>query len=276
MEQLDQGIQKAVEIILGKAVRLDARLIEDQLEFILANLDNKDALERLFAVDKEDLKAALDGRRKPKNLTTKRYLVVQNALKGVIDAVYAGEVARVNAHLKAMKLTPKQQASLVRASMFMKPAIKAAFLTDTMKAKHQKVSLSERVWDFSAMGKDTLLGLIRSNVAEGKNPKVIKSIIRKQLLDQSDYNIKRVVITESRRLWQEVQKESYKEFKHIKYVKLKLSPKHKTKDICDEWVAKGLIPFEDAPSMPLHPNSRSILQAVATPREEWLKDMGIN
>ncbi|KQR08831.1 hypothetical protein [Deinococcus sp. Leaf326] len=273
---LDKSIFEALEIILGKSLKADAALLEQNLDFILSNLDNAELLKEFFSKDAADLKDALTKRKRPKSISAKRYLVVREALVGVIEALYAGEVQRVLEQAERAKLTPKQRQSLLTASQFMNPDITKRFLTDALRTKHQEVALSERIWDFTQLPKETLLDLVRTGVAEGKNPQVIKSIIRKQLLDQSEYNVRRLVVTESRRLWQEVQTEAYSEFKHIKYVRLKLSPKHKVKDICDEWVSKGLIPFEEAPKMPLHPNSRSILQAVPTPTEEWKKDMGIS
>lgn len=216
------------------------------------------AIRDYFKADPEGIRLYLSKGIMPTTFAGKRFAALLPFLVQMLSAVYNHEKALVVDYLEGQS----DAAALAKRSLFLSPTIKATILDEWVNKPWKGVALSQRIWDFSTYSEDALLKLIASKVAEGKSPKQIQPIVRKIFKEQSTYNVRRLLLTEGSRIWHDVQNIAYSEFKHIKHVKLMYGVRHKKACACTPWHDKGNIPYEDAPTMPIHPFSSSYLQAV--------------
>ncbi|MFC3833090.1 MULTISPECIES: hypothetical protein [Deinococcus] len=245
--------------LVEASAKADSAVIEAALPELASMVGGSPAdLSAFFKADPEGIRLFLAKGVSPTSFAGKRFAALLPFLAEMLNAIYAHERGQVETFLAAKTAGE----DLARTSLFMSPTIKAAILDEWVNKPWKGVALSERIWDFSKASEDSLLKLIATKIAEGKSPKQIQPIIRKVFKDQSTYNVRRLLLTESSRVWHDVQNLAYQEFKHIKHVKLKYGVRHKKDCACTPWHDKGNIPYEDAPTMPIHPFSSSYLQAV--------------
>lgn len=276
MDYTDQ-IDKALERVFQEIARRDSKLLSDALPDIERLIgEDRDKLKAFFASNPQEVRLWFERRIPPKSFAARRYVALVEGLGEMLDVILSGERALLDDYLtKAVKLSEAEKSALFASSLFMSPVVKGQVLQQSLALRSQGLTLSQRLWGANTAAQDLILSTINTNLAAGKNPKEIIRIIKAEVPRQQDYVVKRLVVTESRRMWQATQKQAVSEFKHIKYVVFRLDRRHKVKDICDQWVAKGRVLYSEAPNMPLHPNSRTILQPVPTPVEEWKRDRGL-
>lgn len=275
MKDNSRNLNKALRILTDKAVTADAKLIESVMEDItqLLSIGDKDAISSYFKEDGKAVKLFLQKGITPKSFSALRFIVLLENLSSSLDVIFDVERGHVNSFLDSTNITDVQKASLVNSSLFMSPSIKATVLREYLDKPYSGYKLSERIWNLSKVSEESLMKMIASGVAEGNNPKQLAPLVRKMFNDQSSSNIRRLLLTENSRITSGVQKLAVFEFKHIKYVVLKFGVRHKVACACDAWQKKGKMKYEDAPAMPIHPNSSSYLQPIPTPVAEWKASM---
>jgi hypothetical protein len=106
------------------------------------------------------------------------------------------------------------------------------------------------------------------DVAEKNGPQAAQKQIDFAIKDKIMSEAERVARTESERAYYAAETEKIAKDPDAKYVKIRLSPKHVTKCICDK-VTKtdigfgpGIYPKEKAPVLPLHPNCGCFITPV--------------
>lgn len=259
MMDSSQVLHDALLRLTEASVLADSKVIEASVGEI-ASLVSADpqTIKDFFAADPEGIKLYLSKGIKPTSFAGKRFAAQLPQILEMVSQIYSHEKEQVIQFLEG-----KEDASkLATASLFMSPTIKLAILDEWVNKPWKGHSLSSKIWDFSIQSEDALLKMVASGIAEGKSPKQLQPIVRKVFKEQSTANIRRLLLTESSRVWSDVQNMAYQEFKHIKFVKLVYGVRHKKDCACTPWHKKGLIPFEEAPILPLHPSSSSFLQAV--------------
>ncbi|WP_159065945.1 hypothetical protein [Deinococcus ficus] len=242
----------------------DQALIDAVLPDLVKLVGDGDAraVREYFKADPKGIRLYLEKGIMPKTFAGRRFVAMLPTLLGMVDTIYAAEKMLVDNFLEGSMTAAEAQALRVR-SLFMSPRFTATVLAEWVNKPWKGHSLSQRIWDFSKTTEDTLLKLVASGIAEGKGPTALKPIIKKVFTDQSDYVVRRLLLTESSRISHDVQRIAVSEFKHIKYVVLKYGVRHKKDCACTPWKNKGKMLYEDAPSMPIHPNSSSYLQPVS-------------
>ncbi|WP_407541622.1 hypothetical protein Q0M94_19230 (plasmid) [Deinococcus radiomollis] len=269
-------IAQRIETVVSGSVTADRHIIEASLGDIVQRLDDRKALAEYLAPQRGEIISYLRNKIPPRSFSAKRYKNVLDGLGNLFKITYTGEKDNLSEFIKKTGITNAEAEALYKHSLFMSPRIEPFIQKTYLSHRINGIPLSQRIWSQSGMAEKKIYDFIGQGVAEGQNPDVIKNLLRNQLKDVSSYDVERLVVTESRRVWQDVQKQAVSEFGHIKYVRLILSPVHKQQDICDEFAELGDILYAEAPDMPLHPNSRSILQPVPTPTDEWKADNGFD
>jgi len=259
-----QPLRDALDSLIARAVALDAKHLDTVMPELLKLVQegNTADIRDYFKPDPKGLALFLSKGIPPTSFAGRRYAAMLPVLVDMLNAIYAHERGLVEDFLDGT-VKGEERAKVLRSSLFMSPSIKALILQEWIDKPWKGHSLSARVWDFSKATEDSILRLVASKIAEGKGPKQIAPLVRNLTGQQSKYVVKRLLLTESSRIWHDVQSIAVSEFKHIKYVVLKYGNRHTVKCACTPYKDKGKILYSDAPDMPIHPNSSSYLQPVA-------------
>ncbi len=123
-------------------------------------------------------------------------------------------------------------------------------------ASFRNATFSERVWASQTVLKSNLERLLTIGIIQGRNPNVLMTEVMKAM-KVSEYEARRLLVTEMCRLQTEVQKESYERNGYEQYIIITCG-----EDACEEcqkmdgrvFFVKDMAPGDNAP--PFHPSCR--------------------